>query len=909
MSEDSMTVGGVISPDKFPVPTLMPARLEYRAGRLRANAALVAEAGHDIKGSWAGLSAVYTAPEAETLFAVVDPVAVDGDGVSVGMDRAATALEVFAEEVRGIKERWATLTSDTDAFLASIEGDDDWRKADAFSGEWWSGDESPKVAEHQALLDRADALRLEYEAAEVECANAVNAGLPVRTNFVHADSGTEPAVRQYEHGYNEYLGDMDMPWGGSMETDHAWFVDVGHSVSDFAVGAVEDLGGRFGAHSSEGWFEMNMGDALVEYHGTNLTNLGAMAGLYDPATGEWGEVGWETFGNTWTEVAHSVVPWREWDDRPGYVIGTAALNIGSVVAGVALTATGLGAVVGVPLLLWRGSAMINKVDLPDMADADGAGNGVDADPRFNLPYFGGAGSTPAGLHLDLPGLGSLSPSEMAELQGALHRLEHWSPERTGDSDDPTDPTAQDLADGMTVEDVLNPASAESTRLRDEYGDDFGALDPDGNGGSGGTGDGSDSGDGSRVPALVGPRSDAEEGAGTPDTSPDWTIDLTGGSFDPSGDRTGGEGAALGDRGPTVNDSVGDGGGTADSPFPDGGGSVHHTDGPGFSPDGHGGSDQNGDGVYDPPPGIDAGDPADHYPGEMGPDGIRRFDDNGEEYARRVLDDPDLNPHTFDSLPPEQRRAVYDYTVNSWLNNVARADTVQAGLDTLRRNANDWNSYDPANSTMRGWSLYELNDLSRPDLGDLHGLWRRAADGEIPLTDLQRGIMEDVFRSPDPYGRLSLWLSEAGLPGRIAEQYGGTFPDADAVRPRMGDLDSALERPLPEGVEAVRGLHGIDHLAGFDPADPQSIVGTIQSDAGYMSTALGRDPIVVDGRPFAYTVHLDVPEGAHGLWVGGNSAYPGQREIIFPRETRYEIVSVRVEAGTTFINARILPPTK
>ncbi|MEU0239514.1 ADP-ribosyltransferase [Nocardiopsis sp. NPDC006198] len=911
--------GGVINPDAFPIPALMPARLEYRAGRLRANAALVAGSGHDITGAWSGLSACYTAPEAETLFAVVGPVAVDGDSVSDGMDRAATALEVFAEEVRGIKERWAALTSDANAFLASIEGDDDWRKADTFSGEWWSGDESPKVAEHQALLDRADALRLEYEAAEVECANAVNAGLPVRTNFVHADSGTEPAVRQYAHGYNEYLGDMDMPWGGSMETDHAWFVDVGHSVSDFAVGALEDLGGALGAHSSEGWFEMNMGDALVEYHGESLTTLGAMAGLYDPATGEWGEVSWETFGNTWTEVAHSVVPWREWDDRPGYVIGTAVLNIGSMVAGAALTATGVGAVVGVPLLLWRGSAILNKVDLPDMPDADGAGNGIDVELRLNLPFSGGNGPTLASFHLDLPDLrGSLNPSETAELQDALNRLENWSPEPAEGSGSPTDPTSQDLADGMTVEDVLNPVSAESTRLRDEYGDDFGALDRDTDGDGSGTGDGSDSGDsgdGDRVPALVGARPDTEEGAGTPDTSPDWTIDLTGGGFDLPGDRTGGEGANLGDRSPTVNNSVGDGGGTADSPFPDGGGSVHHTDGPGFSSDGHGfspdgdsASDRNG-GVYDPPPGIDPGDPADHYPGEMGPDGIRRFDDNGEEYARRVLDDPDLNPHTFDSLPPEQRRAVYDYTVNSWLNSVARADTVQAGLDTLRRNANDWNTYDPANSTMRGWSLYELNGLSRPGLDDLHGLWRRAADGEIRLTDLQRGIMEDVFRSPDPYGRLGLWLSEAGLPGRIAEQYGGTFPDADAVRPRMGDLDSALERPLPEGVEAVRGLHGIDHLAGFDPADPQSIVGTIQSDAGYMSTALGRDPIVVDGRPFAYTVHLDVPEGAHGLWVGGSSAYPGQREIIFPRETRYEIVSVRVEAGTTFINARILPPTK
>ncbi|WDZ93788.1 DNA/RNA non-specific endonuclease [Nocardiopsis sp. HUAS JQ3] len=411
--------GGLINPAAFPIPTASPATLERQAGDLRREGANVAGIGGDIKSAWAGLSSCYSAPEAETLYAVVDPVATDGAKVETSFDKAASALETFAEAVRDIKGKWTTLKSDSYTFLNSIEGDDDWRKADGISG--FFGGESDKVEEHQALLDRADALRREYEEAERACANAINADIPDRTNFVAGDGDGESAPGEFEHGYDGYLGDVAMAWGGPMETDHGWWVDAGAAVGDFFVGIAEDVGGITGMYSSEGWFEMSWGDAMWEYHEGNLQSLASLAGMYDSENDSWGWSGWDTVGNAWKDAAHAVVPWEEWGERPGYVIGTALLNIGATVGGAVLTATGVGAVVGVPLMAWRGSAMLNRMggDGPSVPDVD-----VPDMSRINLslPRFGNLSL--ADLRIDLGQFreGAFSTSRLSEMQNLLSRF-------------------------------------------------------------------------------------------------------------------------------------------------------------------------------------------------------------------------------------------------------------------------------------------------------------------------------------------------------------------------------------------------------------------------------------------------------------------------------------------------------
>ncbi|MES0834655.1 DNA/RNA non-specific endonuclease [Nocardiopsis tropica] len=471
--------GGLINPSMFPVPTADPAELETLAGQLRTAGTTVSGIGADIKSAWSGLSGCYTAPESGTLLAAVDSVATDGDSVETSTGKAATALETFAEAVRDIKGRWATLTTDSNAFLNSIDtSNDDWKQADGF----WNrlvGNESDKVGEHQALLDRADALRQEYEQAERDCANAINADIPGRTSFVSANAdGSPPGANEYQHGFDGYLGDVDMAWGGSQETDHGWWVDAGSAVKDFGVGIAEDVGGFVGIHNSDGWFQGSWGDNLWEYHEGNLQSAASLVGMYDAENDSWGFQGWERTGEiaggAWKDAAHAVVPWEEWGERPGYVIGTALLNIGATVAGVALSATGVGAVVGAPLLAWRGSAMLNRmggdgpsVNTPDIPEFDVNNLNLGIPGRF-----GGSGSPTFDFDMSDLDTGSFSPSQLGEMRAALDRI-------NGGSTGGTDPVPDGTPDNRRVTPVNNngdDGADNPSRNRDATADQLQATD-------------------------------------------------------------------------------------------------------------------------------------------------------------------------------------------------------------------------------------------------------------------------------------------------------------------------------------------------------------------------------------------------------------------------------------------------
>src|SRR5699024_4961582 len=141
-----------------------------------------------------------------------------------------------------------------------------------------------------------------------------------------------------------------------------------------------------GLHSSEGWFNASWGDALFEYHEDNIQSALGLVGLYDAESDSYGWAGWDSAGSAWNGLAHSVVPWEEWDERPGYVIGTALLNIGATVGGAVLTATGVGSPVGVALMAWRGAAILDGMG----GSGRGGSGGADLDLDMpDMPRFGG----------------------------------------------------------------------------------------------------------------------------------------------------------------------------------------------------------------------------------------------------------------------------------------------------------------------------------------------------------------------------------------------------------------------------------------------------------------------------------------------------------------------------------------
>ncbi|MFI6578831.1 ADP-ribosyltransferase [Nocardiopsis sp. NPDC050513] len=683
MTAETCAIGGLINPDAFPVPDFNTDVLDYQAGRLRSLGADLARVGGDIKSSWAGLSSCYSAPEAEELFAAVDPVAVDGETIAAGTDQAATALETFAQDVRDLKVEWSALRSDANRFLESIEGDEDWREGGFFD------EVSDKVAEHNELIGRANLLVQDYQAAEMKCANAVTAGLPGRTTFRFADSYTDSAgVGEMLYGYGGNPRGMDTAWGGPLETDHHWAMDVDHAIGDFLETGGEDLSALFGVDTTGGRPDFSW-DTLREAHWGNLTGTASLFGVYDPEDGGWGWPDKDVAIDAWAGVAHSIVPWTEWDERPGYVVGTTAITI-----------IGGGGAFAALKVLRKG-------------DADTPG-GTDVGLRIDIPFLGNVGSSLPVLHLDLPTLERfLDGSALSGAQDALDRLISRNEEAAH-----SDPATQDLDDALTVEDVLNPASEENTRLRDEYEGDFlendvrsdGEVPDSWEASNTGLGDDTDS---TQVPALVGPRSDTGEGEGVPDTpSSDRPVDLTGIGDHDLPESTG-DGVDLGDRTPDVTDSV-DAGSPHGTPSHGDGTGDHHDVGPGGdTPDYW---DELGGGAPD-------------YDAELGGD--------GPDYDAELGGDGPLSETPSGDMAPAERVRVAEARISEG------AETFASDRTAIEYGNSHWNEYVNGLSEdhQRALSGYSASPPHSPNYTDYNDYLRSPYDdppawleGDLRLID-------------------------------------------------------------------------------------------------------------------------------------------------------------------------------
>ncbi|OLT28712.1 hypothetical protein BJF83_14565 [Nocardiopsis sp. CNR-923] len=365
-----------IDPDAIPVPQTRTIELENEAARLRAIGDGFSDSGHDITGAWAGLSHCYSAPEAEDLFAVLDPVPRRGDDLNDALTSAASALETFAATAAEIKLRMLTLQMEARRFLTSIEGDDDWDKGGPLGGK---SDKAEELAALQADIRRATE---EFTAAEIECANAITSLLPDGTFFRSADPGgsTEVGENEFIYGLTEIPEDMETPWGPPATTDHRWWVDATHSAWDWTMGGVTEIAGMTGTYYEGQWgvpivlfgpiapFIRSQGQANFQNHVADTwTGIARLSGFYRgdgpaPATAEesvldrpylWEWDGWyvpesreEWWGNVkpgLIEIAHGVYPWREHETRPGYALTQGSINAaGAVMGGVSLVKGGLG---------------------------------------------------------------------------------------------------------------------------------------------------------------------------------------------------------------------------------------------------------------------------------------------------------------------------------------------------------------------------------------------------------------------------------------------------------------------------------------------------------------------------------------------------------------------------------------
>jgi hypothetical protein len=348
--------GGIV-PGLVPIPNVDPDALEEAAGRLRAVGEAIEESGEGITSTWASLTGIYVAPEADTLLSVLDPVSSDGSTVATGVRDAASALETFAETARELKSRLTGLKSEAEAFRADVGWDREWLE-----------DEDERERNND-LNNRVAAAVHEYQEAERACANAIGqhyggtffTGHSDKANHDQTSTGGDRAWQVY--GTASAPVDQANPWGSAVDEPPGALENVFWSVGDIAIGMAVGLGGTTGLYR-DGQFAYPFGTE----HGQNLlTNweeaedgFWALAG--SDGQGEWIapeslDAQYHNAKEAWQAYGDSIVPVSEWDHRPEYTIVNGAANI-------ALMASPLG---------W-GRVFL---DGPDLGTGSGSGSGSD----------------------------------------------------------------------------------------------------------------------------------------------------------------------------------------------------------------------------------------------------------------------------------------------------------------------------------------------------------------------------------------------------------------------------------------------------------------------------------------------------------------------------------------------------
>ncbi|MBW3068213.1 hypothetical protein GZ998_01590 [Actinomyces sp. 594] len=381
--------------------------LKTKAGDLRTS-------GSDIKTKWAGIQNVYKAPEQETLYAAMDPVATDTDTLASALESMAGYLSTFAESMSGIKSRAQTLKAAAVAFKAKIKDNPEWDH------------DQDLVDENNGLVTTANGIQVDMWDAERTCANNIRAldGL----EGYHANPTGDDDELGY--GYSEIPDDAEgQAWGSPVDRQDACPKKAAVSTKRFLWDGLvcEGLGGMVNGVLNLGGAEFEGSDGFThdgERFAATWRGMSMLLGFTWNEDGSY--AGWHpspTATGAWKETAKGFVCWDVWEDDPARAAGGLVFNVLSLAlpgVGIATKVTSgaskagraarWAAVVGkvlnyldplgivVDITLGKGlKVVLGKVDL-DFTDldlpgrrgrADGATDAsVDVDARTDLPDMG-----------------------------------------------------------------------------------------------------------------------------------------------------------------------------------------------------------------------------------------------------------------------------------------------------------------------------------------------------------------------------------------------------------------------------------------------------------------------------------------------------------------------------------------
>jgi hypothetical protein len=331
-----------IDPSAIPGDNLRPDMVEIAAGEIKSIGDDVSDQGGVVVSTWQRLANHYEAPEAGTLFGVMDPVKTNAETFGNNVDRVSSALKTYAAEVEPIKAELAKIKAEAYAFVASIAGGVEkttFSRAGAIETtvEWHEDQDS--VDANNDLIRRVNAQMVLLWAAERKCANAIYDII----GFPHIEAASDSNPNGY--GVTEIPDGAETPWGKTVERSESCGEKAVNAVGSFVWdgvivggiwGTVEGLGTLvLGYNPQTGeWFD---GDA----YGAAWSNLGKLAvglAVTSPLTAPLvaalpGPAGsfLRDCQMTVVNAGKGLIAWDKWKDDPAAAAGEATFNVASII--------------------------------------------------------------------------------------------------------------------------------------------------------------------------------------------------------------------------------------------------------------------------------------------------------------------------------------------------------------------------------------------------------------------------------------------------------------------------------------------------------------------------------------------------------------------------------------------------
>lgn len=185
MSEQPQSGDGLVLPEAFPVKSssMNVETVRAAAGSLRSMGTTVDSHMDNIVAVWAGLPGVYEGPGAEQAYGIMGPASSSAESLKETLDKAASAIEDFADAVEPVKKTLEGLEKEAVAFRAEALA--------GYDGKSWR-EHQPAVDRNAELLGRYAAVVEALTSASSACANRINGlytqSTPVAFEVISADA-------------------------------------------------------------------------------------------------------------------------------------------------------------------------------------------------------------------------------------------------------------------------------------------------------------------------------------------------------------------------------------------------------------------------------------------------------------------------------------------------------------------------------------------------------------------------------------------------------------------------------------------------------------------------------------------------------------------------------------------------